>query len=598
MREPVFVAVMYAGEAAAAARYIAAELAPRETTDIPLRQGGILLCGWGARATPSGTGIVAVVDGTGGSPEVTYPLALIDAPGVPASLLGAIAQDRSYLYLDDARDLKVWTDHIGISRIYHVRAGGCDVLSDSLETLARLASGPDEAYLAYFLNNGTTSFDRTPYAGLSALPVASVVTMSGTGPAARRYWHFRPGQEAEPDTAAVKRGMWERIETCVAAHTAGRQIVLPLSGGYDSTTLLGMLHRRGVPLAAFSYVNGEPRPHSDAAMARLHAQRMGVEHRIHRIDGVDTISLLRDNLEQGVRMRGVCNELGAYRQAAADARDRFPDPLFVFGDHLFGQRTLRLRTETDMLGGAAVKHPDALLAYAPLVGPERLGRMQRSVTADYRRLLGKAPPFQHRDDVKDWLYAMVSSDWDMAPMRVHTAGPLLPFTLPFNDIAMLDFLKHVHFRHRLDKRLYRRVCEENVPEIFTMPRSRERQGIVSVGDLLRRDEASIREVTRSLDGAIPGLTVRGGFDDMLDSVLGAGPPLSGGPLISRLEAAGLEIFRNLTRLQIMPLHWLQPVKRRFWNTHLILPEPAYLFRRALHLAMGFQQIGPPIRPPT
>ena len=504
LREPVFVAVIYAGNAATTARSLVMELAPRDATDIPLQQGRMLLCNWRTPPARSDTGILAVVDGT-----------------------------------------------------------------------------------------GVVSMDRTLHAGISALPVASVVTVSDSGLVPRRYWDFRPGQDPDPDTEAVAHRMWALIESSVAAHTADRQVVLPLSGGYDSTTLLGILHRAGAPLTAFSYVNGEPQPHSDAAVARDQARRLGVEHHIHRIDGIDTISLVNDNLAQGLRLRGCCNEIGAYRDAAA-ARERFAAPLFVFGDHLFGQRTLRLRSQTDMLGGAAVKHPDTLLAYLPLLGKDRVTRLQQDVAADYRRLLADAPPFAHPDDLKDFLYASVSATWDLLPMRVHAAGTQMPFTTPLYDIAMLDFLKHVHFWHRLDKRLYRQVCERNLPELFRTPRSRDRQGVADMAAMLRRDEASIRDITPALDRAIPGLTLPGGFDALLDGVLSVATP-PGGPLLSRPEAFGLQFFRSLTRLQIMPLHWLQPVKRRFWNTHQILLDPAYMFRRALHLAMGFQQVGAPIR---
>ena len=594
LREPVFVAVIYAGNAATTARSLVMELAPRDATDIPLQQGRMLLCNWRTPPARSDTGILGVVDGTGGSPKVAYPATLVEAPGVSGALRSAISQDRSYLYLDDARHVGFWTDHIGVSRIYHLRVGGCDVFSDDLSTLARLAPEPDEESVAFFLTNGVVSMDRTLHAGISALPVASVVTVSDSGLASRRYWDFRPGLDPDPDTEAVAHRMWALIEASVAAHTADRQVVLPLSGGYDSTTLLGILHRAGAPLTAFSYVNGEPQPHSDAAVARDQARRLGVEHHIHRIDGIDTISLVNDNLAQGLRLRGCCNEIGAYRDAAAAARERFAAPLFVFGDHLFGQRTLRLRSQADMLGGAAVKHPDTLLAYLPLLGKDRVTRLQQDVAADYRRLLADAPPFAHPDDLKDFLYASVSATWDLLPMRVHAVGTQMPFTTPLYDIAMLDFLKHVHFWHRLDKRLYRQVCERNLPELFRTPRSRDRQGVADVAAMLRRDEASIRDITPALDRAIPGLTLPGGFDALLDGVLSVATP-PGGPLLSRPEAFGLQFFRSLTRLQIMPLHWLQPVKRRFWNTHQILLDPAYMFRRALHLAMGFQQVGAPIR---
>ncbi len=588
---------MHADGAADSARHIAEQLLPRSITIIPIESGGMLLCGARAQGAHRDADILAIVDGTGGSPEVVYPLGLIAAPAIPGALLGRLSQDRSYLLLDGARRPRFWTDHVGVSRIYHVRAAGCDVFSDDVETLARLAPEPDHDSLAFFLANGTVALDRTLYAGIRALPVASVVSLTADGPSGARYWHFRPGQEPEGDTAAVKRDMWRHIESCVAAHTAGRQIVLPLSGGYDSTMLLGLIHRWGVPLTAFSYVNGEPQAHSDAAVGQATARSLGVDHHVRRIDGIDTISLLRANLEQGLRVRSCCNEIGAYREAAEHAREHYENPLFMFGDHLFGQRTLRLRTETDMLGGAAVKHPDALLSYTPLVGAERVSTLQCRVAADYSRLLREAPAFEQRDDVKDWLYASVSATWDLLPLRVHAAGKVMAFTTPLYDISMLDFLKHVHFRHRLDKRLYRTVCESNFPALFAGQRSRDRQGLADVAGVLRRDEASIRAVTSTLDGAVPGLAVPGGFDAMLDLALGTVAP-AGGALVSRPEAVGLEFFRSLTRLQLMPLHWLQPIKRQFWNTHRILPDPAYMFRRAMHLAMGFQQQAAPIRLPS
>jgi hypothetical protein len=249
-----------------------------------------------------------------------------------------------------------------------------------------------------------------------------------------------------------------------------------------------------------------------------------------------------------------------------------------------------------MLGAATLKHPDVLRAYAPLLGADRLHAMQRSVAAEYRRLLECLPPFEHKDDIKDWIYALISSDCDMAPMRTHTVGDFIPFTAPLMDIAMLDFLKHVHFRHRLEKRLYRRVCVENTPEVFGVPRSRDRQNIADVGAVLRRDQASIRAITSSLDNAVPGLVLPGGFDAMLDEVMAPGSP-SGESLISRREADGLDFFRKLTRLQILPVHWLQPIKRRFWNTYRVTPDSGYLFRRAMQLAMAFDMLEAPIRLP-
>ena len=594
MQKPSFLAIIHGDAQTSAARFIAGALGALETSSIRLRHGRLLLAA-GVRAQGDcETGVLAEIDGTNGAPAVAVPAGLIGLSDLPRGLAAAVRQGRSYLYMDESREPVFWTDHIGLSRIYHVRAGGCDVFSDDAAALARLAPDIDKGMVASFLVNGSMRHERTLYAHVKSLPVASLVTLSQAGPVAQHYWRFRPGEDPDPDTAGLERQLWSLIQRSVAEHTTGRHVVLPLSGGYDSAAMLGILHGSGRKPTTFSYVYGDPEPRSDAAVARRHAALVGVEHRIHRFDDMGLVSMLRSNLDQGLQLRSCCNEISVYRKVAADALERFDNPLFVFGDHMFGHRTLRLDTDDDMLGAAASKHPDSLQICAPLLGQDAVPDYQCMLRDTYRRMLADAPPFERRDDLKDFLYADVSATWDLAPLRVHAAGRLLPFAIPFFDMSLLELFRHMHFRHRLDKRLYRRVIDRNLPTLFSMRRSGYQQSAVDLPALLRREEAAIRAMSPELDGAVRRFGVPGGLGAMLDAALGADPAQAPVQGLSRMELLGSNIFRKVTRQQVVPMHWMQPVKRRFWNPHRVLPTKALMFRRGLHLAMGFHQAPPPI----
>jgi hypothetical protein len=598
LRKSAFIAIIHGESSRAAARFIADALDASDAVSIPLRHGWLLLATGNPPARHPDTGILAVADGTNGAPDVAVPAGLIELSGLPDGLAAAVRQGRSYLFMDESREPVFWTDHIGLSRIYHVRAAGCDVFSDDVAALARLAPETDRGMIASFLVNGSMRHDRTLHAHVRSLPVASLVALSAAGPVAQTYWRFRPGQDPDPDTAGLERELWVRIQRCVAEHTAGRHVTLPLSGGYDSASLLGILHGSGNRPNTFSYVYGEPDPTSDAAVARKHAELLGIEHRIHRFDGTNIISMLRANLDQGLMLRSCCNEIDVYRTVAADARERFDNPIFVFGDHMFGHRTLRLKSDDDMLGGAASKHADSLRACAPLLGAAAVPDYQRLLDGIYRRMLDDAPEFAHEDDMKDFLYADVSATWDLAPLRAHAAGRLLPIAIPFLDLSLLELFRHMHFQHRRDKRLYRRVIDRNLPDLFSMRRSGHQQTAYDLPAVMRRDEAAIRTVTHELDGTVQRFGVPGGLEAMLDAVLPPGAAQATAQGLSAVETMGAAFFKRLTRRQVVPMHWLQPVKQRFWNPHRLLPPHALMFRRALHMTMGLQQVGPPIALPA
>src|SRR5262249_42965880 len=156
------------------------------------------------------------------------------------------------------------------------------VISDDPALLAELVPGVDEAMVASFLANGIMLGDRTLFAGVRALPPASITTVASEGGVeTTRYWQHLPGSELWTDRDEMERELWSRVTEAVAARVAGRQAVISLSGGFDSSALLGILHKAGHELSTFSFATGTPKAYSDADVARHQAAMLGVEHRVY-----------------------------------------------------------------------------------------------------------------------------------------------------------------------------------------------------------------------------------------------------------------------------------------------------------------------------
>ena len=140
--------------------------------------------------------------------------------------------------------LHVWTDRFGTIALYH--APGC-VTSTYRAALAASARVLDWEGIATFLGLGFFLDDRTWHTDVRQLAAGShhVFDASLTLQRSTRWAHW----EHEPDTARDEAATLDALDAALAESTADVQgrdgLALPLSGGLDSRTLLGLLAPRG-----------------------------------------------------------------------------------------------------------------------------------------------------------------------------------------------------------------------------------------------------------------------------------------------------------------------------------------------------------------
>jgi len=591
-----FIAFIHAAEHADAAAAVIRQLGDFQMKRISI-DGGVLTLG---HDDPGAHGMrppefLAVVDGTAGAPAMSLPAGCANLDLVPAQLRGLISQFRSYLWLDSRRRPVFMTDHMGVSPIYAVALPGSRAFSSDYGLLSALAPRIDHGMIASFLVNGRMLQDRTLNAGVTSLPLASISVAAVGSIEAEPYWQFRPGADASSDTAAVERELWSRITRAVLESAAGRHVMLPLSGGHDSSCIAGILHSAGHPLSSFSFGTGKPAPDSDADLGRRQAEALGIPHRFYGMEPLDTISLLQSNIDNGMRLRSICQEIEAYKRAAEDARATLTNPMFLFGDQCFGQRTFRLDSGDDLLAAGGLKTPAALDRYSSLLAAPGIAALRPMFDAAYSDVLEtlRAMPGTV-DDRKDWLYYASALSADLVRMRAHCGAPFLPSAMPFLELSILDFLKHLHVRERRDKQLFKRISERALPGIFSIPRSLSRQSELHLASMLRRDAPAIRSLLSTLSPGITDVSLEDGLASMFEALMIAAP---GTHTRNTTRDMAETAMRWIVRRRVIPDRWLVPVKRRVWSKFEAIPGMPSLFLRAVQLAMVFDGLPPQVALP-
>ncbi|MDT5042670.1 MAG: hypothetical protein QOE51_3655 [Actinoplanes sp.] len=180
--------------------------------------------------------------------------------------------------------VSVANDWLGYRQLFWWRGDGCAAVSTSARALAALAGGGlDRAGLGAQAMIGWQVGDRTIFAGVHAMPPATIATLTG-GEVRLRSYAEPVAQDGPPpsldDAVEEMAAILVRLQTsCLEAHP---DAVLQLTGGHDSRILLGAIPeklRAGLPALT---LGGPTSP--DVVIAARLADRYGMRHQVHRLD--------------------------------------------------------------------------------------------------------------------------------------------------------------------------------------------------------------------------------------------------------------------------------------------------------------------------
>ncbi len=431
----------------------------------------------------------------------------------------------------DAREQVLFAarDPLGIKPLYYARLPGAGILFAS-ELNALLASGavareldPTSVgeYLAWF----SVPAPRTIYRGIASLPPGHQLTVDAAGRVQTGPWWRLPAP-TRPDIAANYHdfvgGLRAQLNDSVRAHrVADVPVGAFLSGGMDSTAIVGLMARSGAAkLKTFSLIFGEA-GFSEQASARLAAQAFGTEHHEELITGARVAADLPRLLAAFDQPTG--DGINTYYASQAARRGGVTVALSgLGGDELFGgypsfrdlprlhrllplwrrlpggmrraiveqlraRPTVRARKLADFLAHARDLHELASLQRRVLPETVRLSLLAPEARAQAERLgpnhpqledfafeLPGADPFQI---ISAWELRTYMADVLLRDSDVFSMANSLELRVPFVDRPLLEWLWPQRSWFKYDPRRPKRALADATADLVPAAiRNRRKQG--------------------------------------------------------------------------------------------------------------------------
>lgn len=160
---------------------------------------------------------------------------------------------------------EAYRDHFGLYPFYYTQSGGALTCASDLRACLHLSGremSADPLRIADFIHGDDIDFDRTAFEGVSRLPPAHSLVPGPEGVSAQRYWDFdipKPysGSDGPTDLRAALKN------ATIATLRMDGQVGAMLSGGLDSSSLVGLAAAEKTELQTLSFVYGEDKAYDE-----------------------------------------------------------------------------------------------------------------------------------------------------------------------------------------------------------------------------------------------------------------------------------------------------------------------------------------------
>jgi asparagine synthetase B (glutamine-hydrolysing) len=415
------------------------------------------------------------------------------------------------LIIDEAKDsIALITDRVNSRKVFSSEHKSGHWLSTSLSLHPTADHDLDVVGVASYLANGVIHNGRTLFEGVNILERACVHTLTDQGFRSLRYWTYEfnnlySGVDQKRLRAELSELIVESVKTRLKDNP---QIFLSLSGGYDSSGILGVLARilnvRGVK--CFSYVHGRLWRNRDGYVSRKMADYFGFDHELLESYEGDFIEALRTNAAQCGGHAQFCDEIDAWKRFASLYSGTARGVLLV-ADECFGWTDWNLFSDAGVLASLAIRDFGVLSWLSKRMPEESYKRMYDELREETVQIISRCPPTEDYHQRKDFLYLDQRLNYRLLVWRERFAGEYMQVRNPFLDNGILDFMKKVPTGLRRGKHLYKKTITEMFPDLFAIKRAKVAGFIPDWRDEFCRYTAAVEELIRSqasrLDNVVP-----------------------------------------------------------------------------------------------
>jgi len=381
--------------------------------------------------------------------------------------------------LIDRRDssVAVITDRLSSRKVFYGEHDGIAWLSTALTYhMHPVAEGRiDPVGIAHYLVNGIPLNNRTLFADVSVLNRASVHTLAGPDLKLRstQYWTYRLDNAfAGRRQDELEEQLSTLLTECTRRRVADRpHVYLSLSGGHDSTCILGALSRLGVKgVDCFSYCDGPPTRRSDAAVAGKMARIVGCRHITIPAYQRSFLEVLKENAAIGQGVSWLLTEPEVWR--VLEDQVSSGEGVLFFGDEHVGRDNSALASEDDVFRSANIRDFNALRWLRGKIPNSSFAELSEAVREDLSDMTRRCPRSGELRDMRDYLYLDVRLN-KMLVSREFFAGRVMTVRNPLLDNEILDFVAHLPPELRRGRQTFKRAAEAAFPHLFQIARARD-----------------------------------------------------------------------------------------------------------------------------
>lgn len=380
------------------------------------------------------------------------------------------------------RTLRLITDRWSLQKLYYARIADGIVFASEIKALLAhpgVSRQMDPVALAQALSVGYPLDDRTLYAAVRLVPGGHVLTASLAAPQLNLepYWQprFTATFAGALDEQADELG--RRLQTAVRRAIGGaRRVAVPLSGGWDSRTVLGFARRTQPDAEITGYSAGHSHSH-DVLLGRQLARRAGVPHRFVPIRE----DFLARHAEEFVWLTD--GLVTAYHGWYMDLRSELDPASEVVLSGFFGDAVLGFWRRLNRAGSMAQMETANLAEHqlgfsepelARLFRPGVYRRVKHVTAASLSATLRQA----HAKDLRDAaaIVNMLQRQRRCISYPLTTFGSLVRAAAPFADNDVVDLALTLPTTAREDKAAYLRMLCRWLPKLAAVP-DETREGV-------------------------------------------------------------------------------------------------------------------------
>ncbi|MFZ2089902.1 MAG: asparagine synthase-related protein, partial [Desulfobaccales bacterium] len=220
---------------------------------------------------------------------------LVTAPGGPSPSLERWLRDTDgdfliFMFHKNTNTIFIINDSFARLPVYYHGDGRTLTLSRDLGFILDNSrkTAFDPLALTQYLLFGFPLGKRTLFAGIFALPPATLITLAGQGAGLRFATIFHHNLEelpaSSPSIAVNTENLVDRFRAaCLNRASLTGENVVSLSGGLDSRAVAACLHQAKIPLAAASFLDHEGVMHKDVQVARQVAAHLNLPWRTFQL---------------------------------------------------------------------------------------------------------------------------------------------------------------------------------------------------------------------------------------------------------------------------------------------------------------------------